>query len=139
MVGFVVDVGVGQIEVPSEKITALRSALRQATQSPRIKARSLASVIGKIISMAVRVVYSDANETGYGGFVVEHGAYISHGQWTAEQAKCSSTWRELSAVRMVLAAVADKLSQTVEYAGLQPAKMLSVFCKWVVESLICNQ
>ena len=44
-------IGLGQIEVPSEKITALRSALRQATQSPWIKARSLASVIGKIISM----------------------------------------------------------------------------------------
>ena len=59
---------------------------------------------------AVRVVYSDASETGNGGFVVEHGACVSHGQWTAEQAKYSSTWRELSAVRMVLAAVADKLS-----------------------------
>ena len=55
---------------------------------------------------AVRVVYSDASETGYGGFVVEHGACISYGQWMAEQAKCSSTWCELSAV---MAAVADKL------------------------------
>ena len=51
--GFVVDVCLGQIEVPSEKITALRSALHQATQSPRIKARSLASIIGKIISMGL--------------------------------------------------------------------------------------
>ena len=85
-------------------------------------------------------MYSDTSETGYGGFVVEHGACISHGQWTAEQAKCSSTWSELSAVRMVLAAVVLQTNcQTVEYAGLQTAKMLSVFCKWVVESLICNQ
>ena len=26
---------------------------------------------------AVRVVYSDASETGYGGYVVEHGACVS--------------------------------------------------------------
>ena len=28
---------------------------------------------------AVRVVYSDASETGYGGYVVEHGGHIVHG------------------------------------------------------------
>ena len=53
--GFVVDVG---LEVPSEKITALRSALHQASQSPWIKARNLASVIGKIISMGLAFGHS---------------------------------------------------------------------------------
>ena len=28
---------------------------------------------------AVRVMYSDASETGYGGYVVEHGPCVSHG------------------------------------------------------------
>ena len=47
---------------------------------------------------AVRIVYSDASDTGYGGYVVEHGPYIAHGQWTEEEAKSSSTHRELKAV-----------------------------------------
>ena len=58
---------------------------------------------------AVRVVYSDASDTGYGGYVVEHGGCISHGQWTVEEAERSSTWRELSAVWLVLSSVAAKL------------------------------
>ena len=32
------------------------------------------------------------------GYVVELGPEVSHGQWSADQAKCSSTWRELRAV-----------------------------------------
>ena len=51
---------------------------------------------------AVRVVYSDASDTGCGGYVVEHGSCVSHGQWTADEAERSSTWRELSAVWLVL-------------------------------------
>ena len=47
---------------------------------------------------AVRVVYSDASETGYGGYVVEHGSCVSYGQWTESEAQQSSTWRELAAV-----------------------------------------
>ena len=59
---------------------------------------------------AVRVVYSDASNSGFGGYVVEHGGCVSHGQWTAEEAQESSTWRELSAVYLVLASVAPKLA-----------------------------
>ena len=61
---------------------------------------------------AMRVVYSDASETGYGGYVVEHGPCVAFGQWTAEEASQSSTWRELSAVYQVLLAVACKLTNT---------------------------
>ena len=57
---------------------------------------------------AVRVVYSDASDTGYGGYVVEHGPCVAYGQWTTHEAHQSSTWRELTAVR-VLSAVAVKL------------------------------
>ena len=137
--GFVVGLALRQIEVPQEKLQALRLSLQQNSQCRKIRARSLASVVGKIISMslafgpvsrfmtrslyavlerrvawcdmltlspealqeltfwatsleeynaqpiwhspsAVRVVYSDVSDTGYGGFVVEHGACISHGQ-----------------------------------------------------------
>ena len=34
----------------------------------------------------VRLVYSDASSTGYGGYVIEHGPQIAHGQWSPEEA-----------------------------------------------------
>ena len=61
---------------------------------------------------AVRVVYSDVSDMGYGGYVVEHGPCLVHCQWTAEEASQSSTWRELTAVLRVLEAVSKKLSNT---------------------------
>ena len=59
---------------------------------------------------AVRVVYSDASSTGYGGYCVEHGGHVANGQWTEQEAQQSSTWRELRAVRLVLESFATKLS-----------------------------
>jgi len=41
---------------------------------------------------AVRVVYSDASSTGYGGYVVEHGNLVANGQWSPEDSEKSSTW-----------------------------------------------
>ena len=41
---------------------------------------------------------------------VEHGGCVSYGQWTAEEATQSSTWRELVAVHRVLAAFAKELA-----------------------------
>ena len=61
---------------------------------------------------AVRVVYSDASDTGYGDYIVEHGPYVAQGQWTPEQARQSSTWRELRAVVMVLESLGHKLSNS---------------------------
>ena len=45
------------------------------------------------------MVYTDASDSGYAGFTVEHGCHIAHGQWLPEEASRSSTWRELRAVR----------------------------------------
>lgn len=59
---------------------------------------------------SVRVVYSDASSTGFGGYVVEHGNYVAHGQWNESEAMESSTWRELKAVQLVLASIAHKLA-----------------------------
>ena len=58
---------------------------------------------------AVRVVYSDASATGYGGFTVEYGCHVAHGPWSAEEMTQSSTWRKLKAVRMVLESLVPKL------------------------------
>lgn len=44
---------------------------------------------------AVRVVYTDASDTGYGGYTVEHGLHVAQGSWLPEEAARSSTWREL--------------------------------------------
>ena len=55
----------------------------------------------------MRVVYSDASSTGYGGYTVEHGKMVANGQWSASEAAQSS--RELRAVRMVLESFKAKL------------------------------
>ena len=58
----------------------------------------------------VRVVYSDASDIRYGGYIVEHGSCVAYGQWSEHEALQSSTWRELTDVLRVLMAVAAKLT-----------------------------
>ncbi len=53
---------------------------------------------------AVGVVFSDASDSGYGGYTVECGPQVACGQWSLEESSGSSTMRELSAVTRVLAA-----------------------------------
>ena len=43
----------GQIEVPPEKLALLQITMSQARQSAQIKARTLASIVGRIISMGL--------------------------------------------------------------------------------------
>ena len=54
-------------------------------------------------------MYSDASDTGFGGYMVEHGPSTAFGQWSPEEAAQSSTWRELTAVYRVLHSMAAKL------------------------------
>ena len=75
--------------------------------------RSVDFLNGKPIwfsSGATRVVYSDARTSGYGGFMVELGNDIAHGQWSAHESCLSSIWRKLKAVYLVLLSFATKLS-----------------------------
>ena len=58
---------------------------------------------------ATRVAYSDASDSGYGGYVVELGPEVAHGQWTEVESQQSSTWRELKAIYLVLKSFANKL------------------------------
>ena len=58
---------------------------------------------------AVRVVFLDASDVGYGGgYTVQHGTHTAHGNWLPEEAQQSSTWRELVAVHRVLEAIARR-------------------------------
>ena len=49
-----------------------------------------------------RVVYSDASDTGFGGYIVETPVNIAHGMWLVSESRESSTWKELTAVKKVL-------------------------------------
>ena len=167
--GFNLNLSEGSISVPERKVKALQHSLKVAIGTSSLVAKTVASLIGKIVSMslalghvarfrtralyallesrqawcdvllvtqdageelrfwaecfdqfnsqpiwhspaAVRCVYSDASDTGYGGYTVEHGMHVVQGNWLPDEAVQSSTWRELVAVGRVLEAIAQKLS-----------------------------
>lgn len=56
------------------------------------------------------IAYTDASDTGYGRYMVEHSCHIAHGQWAPTRAEQSSTWRELHAMRLVLKSLVTKLA-----------------------------
>ena len=41
---------------------------------------------------ALRVAYTDASQTGYAGYTVQHGCHMVQGQWLPGEANKSSTW-----------------------------------------------
>ena len=55
------------------------------------------------------ISYSDASSTGWGGYVVQLGNAVARGHWQEEDAGRSSTFRELKAIRLVLASFAHRL------------------------------
>ena len=61
-------------------------------------------------SSCVGVVYSDANDTGFGGYLVKCGKHEVAGSWDIHQLSFSSTLKELLAVKYVLISLIDKLS-----------------------------
>lgn len=58
---------------------------------------------------AVRLVYSDASNTGYGGYTVGIGSTVVQGQWSESESQTSSTWRELEAINRILQAYSKTL------------------------------
>ncbi len=58
--------------------------------------------VSPISNKSYFVAYSDASQTGCGAHMTLNGEQISHKQWTEEESKQSSTWRELSAVEFAL-------------------------------------
>ena len=51
--GFDLDLSVGVVSIPKNKIDALYKCLKEAAKEETIPARCLASIIGKIISMSL--------------------------------------------------------------------------------------
>ena len=51
-----------------------------------------------------RLVYSDASDVAFGGYIVGLGPFVAHGQWSQDESERSSTWRELQAVNVMLQA-----------------------------------
>ena len=65
---------------------------------------------------AVRLVYSDASDTGYGGYTVDVGPRIAQGQWSESESQASSTWRELEAINRILQAYSKPMKgETVKW------------------------
>ena len=61
-------------------------------------------------SSAVGGVYSDASDTGFGGYFVQCGQDLVSGTWSDEEMRTSSTLREILAVKFVLLSLLDQLS-----------------------------
>ena len=55
------------------------------------------------------IVYSDASNTGFGGYIVENPKTIAHSMWSDIDKNRSSTWKELTAVKFVLLSLLDLL------------------------------
>ena len=63
-------------------------------------------------------IFSDASDTGYGGFVQGDPKLRFHGIWTAAESRASSTWRELAAVYRILSDFGPSLrNQKVKWSS----------------------
>ncbi|CAC5396382.1 unnamed protein product [Mytilus coruscus] len=56
------------------------------------------------------IIYSDASDTGFGGYIVETPQNIAHGMWVESERSNGSTWKELSAVKKVLLSLINIIS-----------------------------
>ena len=61
-------------------------------------------------------MYSDASDSGYGGYTVDVGIHIAQGQWSESESLASSTWRELEAINRILQAYSKLMKgETVKW------------------------
>ena len=89
-------------------------------------------------SGATRIVYSDASDTGYGGYSVEVGPHIAQGSWSKHEANLSSTWRELKAVYRVLCSLAPNLKGHVVKWFSDNQNVTLIVHAGIVGSSICR-
>ena len=61
-------------------------------------------------------MYSDASDSGCGGYTVDVGIHIAQGQWSESKSQASSTWRELEAINRILQAYSKLMKgETVKW------------------------
>lgn len=63
-------------------------------------------------SSTIGVVYSDATDSGFGGYFVQCGVDLVSSVWSEDQMHSSSTFREILAVKFVLLSLVNQLSGT---------------------------
>ena len=61
-------------------------------------------------SKSEMILYSDASDSGFGGFILQVDNSTVHGQWSDLESRKSSSWRELKAVHNVLLSLKHKLN-----------------------------
>ena len=54
--------------------------------------------------------YSDASNMGWAGFIVQFGMHVARGNWLGSEALCSSSFREIRAIRFVLRSFSSLLA-----------------------------
>ena len=77
------------------------------------EATSTHSIKGKPMlpkSSGVGVVYSDASDTGFGGYFVQCSQDLVSGTWSHKEVRTSSALGEILAVKFVLLSLLDQLS-----------------------------
>ena len=89
-------------------------------------------------SSAVRVAYSDASDTGYGGFIVELGPQVAvQGVWSADLARkvplCVRFWPLEKFCNLLRLSLQDYVSN-----GTRTTRMLRVLLVSVAGSLVCK-
>ena len=110
-----IDLALGQVEVPHEKLVALQHRLDQACQLALMSAKQLASIVGKIISMGLAIgpvsrfmtcsLYAalESRQTWCDLLRLSPEARAEHRFWLASLSEYSSQpiWRSPSAMRVV--------------------------------------
>ncbi|CAC5361374.1 unnamed protein product [Mytilus coruscus] len=111
--GYSIDTNRGTITIPNGRVQKVLKTIADVeyyvSKHGKVNARLVASLVRQIVSMSYVIVYSDASNTGYGGYVVETPFNIAHGMWSECEASKSSTWKELNAVRNILLSMINVL------------------------------
>ncbi|KAJ7323106.1 hypothetical protein OS493_032392, partial [Desmophyllum pertusum] len=81
--------------MPHAKIMKLKESISRILSQRFVTAKELASIAGQLNSMymaigntssAARIAYSDASDTGYGGYIVELGPQVAaQGVWSFDE------------------------------------------------------
>ena len=85
-----------------------------------------------------RVVYSDASDTGFGGYIVETPFNIAHGMWEDSESSQSSTWKELTAVKKVLLSLIHLLANKKVKWFTDNQNVVSIVSKGSTKTVLQN-